>query len=505
MNPAHLRKPQPSLLNSFFFSEEVPFGAAVVRMLMPLAAGIPLVMRFPRIRELYTTDGTPTQLFELFGQGLVLPVLSPWLAVPLYGMLLLAMFCAIIGFRTRSSLIVATVLYPYFSLLDGISTMTKYSVISTHILLLLALSNCGAVWSVDAWLKRRSGPAVVPPVPPRFAVWPVRLMQLLFAFIYFGAAITKIQTEAFFSGEQMRYWMLSNWNYENPVGEVMAMWSPLLLISAYLAVVWEILFGFLVWQPRTRLLMLAVGVLFHFMTWLTLGLYVFPAICVSCYFAFMMEADVLYLRHLARRLRLAPLLSLPVRTSARLLNLMPQFVPASVAWICLLAAAAMGASELEIRLDLYGRNAAPETRRLQPVDAAVARTMLQNDQRVRQRDKFFSFDIGTSTVGGQLANRKNSFTYGQTMIAQINLNPPHEDMWVECVLEDDAGRIIEQFGQFMTRDMLRANFTYEFGNRLVPGHYNMVLKNAKQEIYRRGFELTGKVPADAHASTVMTN
>jgi len=131
--------------------------------------------------------------------------------------------------------------------------------------------------------------------------------------------------------------------------------------------------------------------------------------------------------------------------------------------------------------------------------------MLQKDQRVRQRDKFFSFDIGTSTVGGQLANRKSTFTYGQTMIAQINLNPPHEDMWVECALEDDEGRIIEQFGQFMTRDMLRANFTYEFGNRLVPGHYSMVLKNLKQEIYRRAFELTGEVPAEVGSSTVMTN
>jgi len=91
------------------------------------------------------------------------------------------------------------------------------------------------------------------------------------------------------------------------------------------------------------------------------------------------------------------------------------------------------------------------------------------------------------------------------MIAQCNLNPPHEDMWVECVLEDDQGRVVERFGQFVTREMLRANFTYKFGNRLLPGGYDMVLKNSNQEIYRRSFQLTGTPPVTANVQSVMTN
>lgn len=496
---------QPSFLKEFFFKEEVPFGAAIARMLLPAAAAIPMLLRFPRVRQLYTTDGSPTQLFELFGQGEVLPVLPPWLAIPLYSILLAAMFCSVIGFRTRSSLFIAAVLYPYFNLLDAVGTITKYSVISSHMLLLLALSNCGAIWSVDAWLKKRGQTSSESVLPPRFPVWPVRLMQLLFACIYFGAAITKIQTEAFFSGEQMRYWMLSNWNYDNPVGEALAMWSPILLVSAYLAVIWEILFAFLVWQKRTRLLMLAVGAMFHFMTWLTLGLYIFPAICVTCYFAFMMEADFLWLRGVAKRVRLAPIAAFPVRLSSQLLGRLPQLVPAGVAWICLLAATGIALAELELQMDLYGRKSDPGTLALKPIDATVARTMIQKEQPVRQRDKFFSFDIGTSTIGEQLANRKTEYRFGQTMIAQCNLNPPHEDMWVECVLEDSDGRMIEQFGQFVTRDMLRATFTYQFGNWLVPGKYHIVLKNNRQEISRRRFTLTGEAPETPAAQTLMTN
>ncbi|MCA9067160.1 MAG: HTTM domain-containing protein, partial [Planctomycetaceae bacterium] len=173
--------------------------------------------------------------------------------------------------------------------------MTKYSIISTHLLLALALSNCGAIWSVDAWLARRAG-RISGPLPPRFPVWPARMAQLLFAFLYFGASITKIQTEEFFSGEQMRYWMLSNWNYENPVGETLAMWSPILLFGAYATVIWEVVFPFLVFQRSTRLYVLGIGALFHLLTNITLGLYIFPTICVTGYLSFVSESDWLRIR-----------------------------------------------------------------------------------------------------------------------------------------------------------------------------------------------------------------
>ncbi len=504
MNPSTSLNNKRSVLKEFFFAEEVPFGAALTRMALPLAASIPMLMRFSRVRELYTTDGATIQLFELYGRGAVLPILPPELAVPLYGIMLFAMFCTIIGLRTRLSLITTCTLYAYFNLLDGVSTITKYSVIATHVMLLLSVSNCGAVWSVDAWLKkRRSNTGSV--LPPRFAVWPVRLMQLLFASMYFGAAVTKIQTAEFFSGEQMRYWMLSNWNYSNPIGEVMAMWSPMLLISAYLAVVWEILFAFLVWQPRSRVPMLIIGAGFHFMTWLTLGLYIFPAICLAAYFAFVSEADVLRLRQFAHRYRVAKILHWPIATGSRVLGTVPQLLPATVTWVCLLAVVGLASGELEYRMDLYGTRSPSGKMSLKPMDRVVAQTMIHQQQRLRQKDKFFNFDIGTSTIGGQLSNRRTEFEYGERMIAQCNMNPPHEDMWVECQLEDEENRAIERFGQFVTREMLRADFYYTFGDRLPPGRYSIVLKNTNQEIYRRNFTLTGQPPANNRSQGVLTN
>ena len=93
-----------------------------------------------------------------------------------------------IGWWTRFSVIGCLVLYTYLNMLDCLSTFTKYSVIASHMLLLLSFSKCGAVWSVDAWLARRRQPAQIE--PPRFPAWPRRLMQLLIGFVYLVAAIT---------------------------------------------------------------------------------------------------------------------------------------------------------------------------------------------------------------------------------------------------------------------------------------------------------------------------
>lgn len=493
-------------LHNFFFAEEIPYGAALVRILLPLVASIPMWMRLPRVRELFTSDGATTQIFELFGEGPVLFVLPPSIAIPLYGILLFCMTCSVIGYRTKWSLAIATVLYGYFNPLDAVSTFTKYSVIATHMLLLLTLSSAGEVWSVDAWLKKRRQSSFSV-MPKAFPVWPVRLMQILFAFIYFGAGITKIQTQEFFSGEQMRYWMLSNWNYSNPIGEWMAMWSPILLFSAYITVLWETMFAVLVWRPRLRIAVLVIGAIFHLGTWVLLGLRVFPLICIFSYFAFFNERDAIFVRSWVRRWNFGGLLKLPTLATQKVLSAIPRWLPAPVAWGCLLCVSAIATVEIEMQMNLYGLSNGQPTMTLVEVDPLVAEEMIHSDsQKVREKDKYFSFDLGTITVGRQLANRRSAFEFGETIIAQCNLNPPHEDMWVECIVEDSQGHKVEQFGQFVTRDMLRTDFYYTIGNRLSPGDYEMVLKSSNQEIYRRGFALSGQACDSTHIqSSMMTN
>ncbi|TXT35235.1 MAG: HTTM domain-containing protein, partial [Planctomycetota bacterium] len=148
----------PSLrarIGDFFFAEETPFGLAVVRIGISIACLMVTLPRWIYTRELYSTDGAPTPLALNYGYPDLLPIPSGGLAVALMTILTFCCFTACIGWCTRASLSISAVLYTYLNLLDSISTMTKYSVITSHVLFLLAFSHCGAVWSVDAWVRRK--------------------------------------------------------------------------------------------------------------------------------------------------------------------------------------------------------------------------------------------------------------------------------------------------------------------------------------------------------------
>jgi hypothetical protein len=176
-----------------------------------------------------------------------------------------------------------------------------------------------------------------------------------------------------------------------------------------------------------------------------------------------------------------------------------------VVFAAIITFCSIAASEAERRWNLYGMQGGQPTLELQPLDVTVAQTMINGERRIREQDKFFSFELGTILVGNQLANRRDRFTYGETMIAQCNLNPPHEDLWVECLIQDAEQRTIEQFGQIVSRDSLRSPFFYQLGNKLEPGSYDVVLKSANKEIYRRSFDLVGTPPATAQADALLTN
>ena len=243
-----------------------------------------------------------------YGFPELLPALPGAVAVLMMSALILFLLTSMIGWCTRFSLFASMILYTYLNLADSTGTMTKYSVIATHVLFILSCSRCGAIWSVDAWLegnrsKKLPWPGEASVEWPKSAAWPRRLLQLLIGCVYFGAGITKIHTAEYFTGEQLQAWLLTNVNNHNPIGEYLAQYPALLIAFAYIAIVWEILFVFVAWRGLGRMLSLGMGVMFHVMTTLMLGLYIFPIICISTYFAFADESDFRYFAHKLRWLR----------------------------------------------------------------------------------------------------------------------------------------------------------------------------------------------------------
>ncbi|MFK7819027.1 MAG: HTTM domain-containing protein [Planctomycetaceae bacterium] len=491
-------------ISNFFFEEEVPYGLALLRILFPLVILVPMLQRLPRVRELYTADGAVCQLSTIYGWGDMLPELPANAAVGLYVLMIYCLLATSAGWMTRISCVVGTVLYTYFNALDSISTMTKYSVIATDAMLVMCVANSGAIWSVDSWLANRRRANLWPGEPnidrPKVAVWQARMIQFLVAFMYFGAAFTKMQTEAFFSGDQMKYWMLTNVNFSNPIGEYVALMPAVLIVSAYATIIWEVCFIFTVWSGWQRPVMLFIGFMFHLGTNILLGLYVFPMVCVCLYFAFLRESDVQVLARLYRRFRRRsgwrPMRYTDSDLEAQPIEWIPGFLrmPAGVAFMMIAGLAVVLGIEIEHRTDLYGERNPNGLTQLVEIPADEAAKMLAPSRQLLERDKFFSFDIGTTAIGGNLVSSKSEFTYGDVVLAQTSLNPPHEDLVLECNLVDEDGDVVHQMQTYATREMFRCDFYYHIGFDTKPGRYEFVLESSGKEVGRRSFNLVGTPP-----------
>ncbi len=485
-------------VSGFFFDREVPYALAIVRILLPLVLLLDVGPRWFHAREIYSLDGAAAPLQVAYGFPDMLPIPSGTVAVALASILVFTLLTSCVGWMTRLSLSLTTTIYTYLTLMDSLSTMTKYTVIASHGLLLLSLSQCGSLWSVDALLRRRrerstDGTSTLDAPHPAFPAWPRRLMQLLLGLIYLGAAFTKMHTPAYFSSDQMRTWMLTNVNSANPVGEWLSFYPGSLMISAYIAVLWEVLFVFLAWRGKSRICMLALGVMFHFATLVLLGLYIFPLVCCTLYIAFFNEHDAQRIGGWFRRLVQR---GNPVAIGARAVlgsvtRLLPDVPPRTVAAAFVVTTLLVTGTGLlaEYRLDPFGLRNPNGKHQLVELDTEQVRLMLRTSPRIRESDKYLAFDIGSELFGDLLVNHRESFKHGETLLAQCTLTPPHEDMWIECNLHDAENHLIDQVGQVIDRATLRSNYAFDMLPSLAPGKYFLVVKSAGQEITRRAFTL----------------
>lgn len=511
-------------IGNFFYAEEVPYGMALVRILLPLALLVPMLPRWIHARELYSLDGAPTPLWESYGWPGLLPLFSGEIMVALHTGLILALVLCAIGWCTRISLVTAFLLFTYINLCDAISTITKYSVIASHGLLILSFSSCGAVWSIDRWLQKRrllarnaTPEELRPQASPR---WARRLLQLTIAFVYFGAAFTKMHTPAYFSGDQLVFWMLTNVNSKHPLGELMAQYPAVVVFGAYLTFIWEVTFIFLSWKGLSRIIFLGMGVVFHIMTALTLGLYVFPLVCTAIYFGFMNENDVenfrLYRARLqnwfSRKSRQAgesvlatvaavgssgmPAVAAATGNSSASHTTTEESAAAGnwhsplLAWCAVMLVTMSTGVIAERAIDPFGERRPEGRHTLQPIDPAVARELLARSEAIRDVDKVFTFDTGTTLVSGFLAATRREFDHGENVFAQVNMNPPHEDMYVECELRDSRQRVLERIGIGVPREEPRIHYLFPMQPSYQPGEYTLHLSSGGSEIATHRFTLT---------------
>lgn len=487
-------------IQKFFYDTEIPFGLALCRICLPLVLMGMVVPRWSVCRELYSADGATAQLSDGFGYMDLLPVFSGNVVAAMYGVFIFSLCTLSIGWCSRISALFCCVLMTYFSMLDCVSTMTKYTAISSHLLFILAISPCGTIWSVDAWLasRRRNWDPTQPKFAyPRSAAWPRRLMQFHIAFVYFGAGITKIHTPTFFTGDQLQYWMLTHLNYQHRLGEFLSGYPIMLVAFGYITVVWELAFILCAWKSSWRNIVLPIGVLFHFMTTLTLGLLMFPMVCYCTYLAFIDEDDVrqssVWFRRQLRQLDglkqiQAKLLEIRDRLGDR-----PEWrSKASLAFAIAIPVVAIAGVQIEYQFDNYGLRRPEGRHQLVAIDPERARQLLAPVSPQRDIDKFFAVDMGTFLASDILANRRKTFYQGERVITQCSLIPPHEDMVIECKIRDSENRIVDKRVEIATREMFRVNLRFPIPEDMRPGDYFLYIETAGRHVLKKKFTVLPK-------------
>jgi hypothetical protein len=499
-----------SRIRDFFYADEVPYGLALMRILVSISLLFAMVPRWPYARELYSSDGATSPIWQIYGHAPLFPEPSGDLAVAIHTVLILALVTSCVGWCTRFSLILATFSYLMLNSLDTMGTMNKYSVIASHLVFLLCFSQCGAIWSLDNWFRRsrlkRSGvPAELADQPLRSAAWPRRLLQLFVGTVYIGAALTKVKIPAYFTGEQLQTWMITNYNMPNPLGRFFAPYPAVLTAFGLVALVWECAFIFLAWRGITRIVMLAIGSTFHIMTLLTLGLWLFPMICISSYLSFVNESDIAWANSTFARWRergsgLTAMIGRLFRQ--REWRVLPAFREgwANAVFGAVVLTVASGGVAVEHKLDRYGLRRPEGPYALKELDPNYVAQVLRPSERIRHQDKVLLFDIGSKVIAGAVVDRRTQYRQGELMKAECDLIPPHEDLWLTCEVHDADHGLIDTTGCTISCDSMRAIFDYTIGDSMPAGSYSLVLKIGGEEIIRRPFRVIA-----SHKSAPLAN
>lgn len=463
----------------FFYREEVPYSPALMRIILPLVLLAVVVPRWQHARELFSTDGAPAPLAIGYGMENFPPAPDGAVAVAMMTLLVISLVTSALGWFTRPSLMLAFGLYAYLNLLDCLSFMTKYSAISTHLLFLLSLSQCGSVWSIDAW---RSGCKE----PPKSAVWPQRLMALFIGLVYLGAATTKLHTEGYFTSEQLRTWLMTDVNNANPFGEWLSFYPAVIIGMAHVAILWQLVFVFVVWRPGLRWLVLGMGVFFHASTTPLLGLYIFPLVMITSYLSFLTENDH---RRLASWFRRSILNRNAGEAITTLRRPAPAALTSGMAWLSVVLATTLTGVAAEQMLDPYGLRGESGPRALKPVSPELAEQMRRSPQPIAVEDRILSLDVGTQLLMGVLVNSETEFEHGEDVLVQVSLSPPHDDLWMVCCLLDETNREVQRSGQIVLRERLRADWRFLQSEFTPPGRYSITLHAEGREIARRSVTL----------------
>ncbi|MGV3485483.1 MAG: HTTM domain-containing protein [Planctomycetaceae bacterium] len=171
--------------------------------------------------------------------------------------------------------------------------------ITTMLAMYLMLAPCGAVFSLDAIIRRRFArdigaskrlswlfPDAQPSVATNIAT---RLIQLHLCIVYLFGGLWKARGTAWWDGTAI-WFAISNAQYQSLDVTWLAGFPRVFSLLAHVTVFWEVFYCALVWPKLTRPMVLAIAVAVHGGIALFLGMITFGTIMIVANFAFVSPA-----------------------------------------------------------------------------------------------------------------------------------------------------------------------------------------------------------------------
>ncbi len=242
---------------------------AALRIFVPLAILGFLASRLVHADDWLSTAGFhPPRLAEDWRQPLSLAAVSPTTAWLLAALLAIAGLGSSLGLATRWMTALFAGLLAYTTLADRLEAFTV-SKLGTVLMIALAVSPCGARYSLDAWWRRRRDPARAQPT--LCAGGSVRFFQIMIPVFYFSSGYCKATGD--WLHDPYVLWSHLHDSYQTSVSLFAAnhalpwMWTVLQATTLAFEVGAPLWFG---WR-RTRPYALAYGVAMHTMIGLMFG------------------------------------------------------------------------------------------------------------------------------------------------------------------------------------------------------------------------------------------
>jgi uncharacterized membrane protein YphA (DoxX/SURF4 family) len=193
---------------------------------------------------------------------------------PAYLLAMAALLCFTIGLFTRIASVLALAVVISFAhrVPEALFGLDK---ISGVLMFYMAVGPSGAALSVDRWFARRKQQAGnAAPHGSVAANFTLRLIQIHMCIIYLFAGLSKLQGNAWWTGQAM--WLaFGNLEYQSLDMTWMA-WHPWMVeLLTHFTALWELSFCVLIWIPILRPLVLAASLVMHLGIGLCLGLWTF--------------------------------------------------------------------------------------------------------------------------------------------------------------------------------------------------------------------------------------